>query len=140
MQHELDNLQLEKILRSDKCTRDRFIGVFSIDTIPSKVKYPSCFIFNTDKSNNPGEHWIAVDFDNNGLCSFFDPLGFSPEFYQIQTKIQSLSKQVQFNKTRVQPFYSRKCGYYCFLFLLFKCRRINVCLSEKLIKKHFGFQ
>lgn len=140
MQHELDNLQLERILRSDKCTRNKFIGVFSKDTLPKKPKYPSCFIFNTDPHNLPGQHWIAVHLDEDGVCTFFDPLGFSPKFYELDTYFGHISTKLTYNKSKVQPFYSRKCGYYCFLFLLFKCRSIRVRLSEKILTKYFHFQ
>lgn len=140
MQHELDNRQLERILKTDKCTRSKFIGIFSIDTLPKKIKYPSCFIFNTDPQNLPGEHWIAVDIDKHGECVFFDPLGFNPKFYGLDSYMKSISTKFTFNTSKVQPFNSRKCGYYSFLFLLFKCRSIHVRLSEKLINKYFGFK
>jgi hypothetical protein len=136
--HELNNFQLEKILNTDKCTREKFLGIFSIDTLPSKVNSPSCFIFNTDRHDGPGEHWIAVYVDKT--CYFFDPLGFSPQFYGLSSYFKKLTKNLVFNKARFQPFYSRKCGYYSFLFLLFKCRSIRVRLSELLIKKYFGFK
>lgn len=137
MQHELDNFQLEHILKTDNCTREKFIGIFSIDTLPITVKFPSCFIFNTDRHNGPGEHWIAVYFDKFKTCYFFDPLGFPPKFYNLSSYFKKLSKKLVINHHRYQPFFSRKCGYYSFLYLLMKCRNIHVKLSESLIKKYF---
>ena len=34
---------------------------------------------NTDKSDEPGEHWIAIYVDDNGRYEeYFDPLGRAP--------------------------------------------------------------
>lgn len=139
MQHQLNNIQLGKILSSDKCTRKHFIGIFPRDKLPKRVEYPSCFVFNTDPQDRPGEHWIAVYLDKQGNCQFFDPLGYSPKFYDLEAYLSNISNKVTFNSKMIQPFYSQKCGYYSFLFLLFKCRGRRIKLSEKLIKKYFLF-
>ena len=36
-----------------------FIGVFSVNTVPKKVKSGSYFIFNTEPIEKKGEHWVA---------------------------------------------------------------------------------
>lgn len=134
---ELTSKQLTKILTTDTCTRNKFLGIFSIDTLPDVVKFPSCLIFNTDPHDKPGQHWIAVYFYSNKKCEFFDPLGFSPSFYGLKDYFDSYSHFV-YNKKQIQPFYSRKCGYYCFVFLLFRCRNQKFSLSEKILQKYFN--
>lgn len=97
MYHELNNIQLEKILKKDKCTRQKFIGIFPRDKLPKRVEFPSCFIFNTDPHDRPGEHWIAVYIDNKGKCQFFDPFGNSPSYYGLENYFSKISKNVSFN-------------------------------------------
>jgi hypothetical protein len=38
----------------------RLIGIFSIDTIPKKLKYRHFCIVNTDLSSNSGIHWFVL--------------------------------------------------------------------------------
>ena len=137
MYHELNNLQLEKILQTDKFTSKSFIGVYSSDTLPSVESFQSCFIFNTDQSGGPGEHWIAVYAQSKQICHFFDPLGFPPSFYGVESYLYTFSQNVVSNKRQLQPLFSKKCGYYCFLFLIFKCRGSRPIISEALIKRYF---
>lgn len=135
--HELNTKQLNKILTTDKCTQNIFLGIYSIDNLPKVNKYPSCLIFNTDPHDKPGQHWIAVIFYNTKKCEFYDPLGFPPNFYGIDDYFGNYSKLI-YNKVQVQPFSSRKCGYYCFVFLLSRCRNKNIVISEKFLQTYFN--
>ena len=54
----------------------RFDGVFASDRLPTK---PRLFVCNTDPSDMPGEHWIAIYVDDNGhYGEYFDSLGRPP--------------------------------------------------------------
>ncbi|KAF4529508.1 hypothetical protein B566_EDAN014203 [Ephemera danica] len=52
------------VLRSDIVTAQYFIGVYSADTLPTRVTYPCALIANTDISSKSGVHWIAIFNDN----------------------------------------------------------------------------
>ena len=53
-----------------------FDGVFACDHLPTK---PRLMVCNTDKSDEPGEHWIAIYVDDDGRYGeYFDPLGRAP--------------------------------------------------------------
>ena len=41
----------------------RFDGVIACDRLPTK---PRLLVCNTDKSDEPGEHWIAIYGDDDG--------------------------------------------------------------------------
>ena len=70
----MNSFEIYKIIKNDKFASKNFIGVFARDQLPKKIKFPSSFIINTDKSNEPGEHWLAIFYDINGVCEFFDEL------------------------------------------------------------------
>jgi hypothetical protein len=36
------------------------------------LHYPSAYVVNSDRSDGPGEHWIAVYFCKDGCAEFFD--------------------------------------------------------------------
>ena len=117
MEEELNTLQLYNILKRDLCTKKKFLGVFPFDKKP-KPKFPSCFILNTAKSKEDGEHWIAFDYDKNGHCDFFDSYGLHPRFYRLKSFLDKTSKSWSFNTKQFQNFDSKTCGYFCFIFLI----------------------
>ena len=122
---ELNTVQLQQILKSDPYVRGFFRGVFARDQLPVTVLHPSCLIFNTHSSNRPGEHWLSIYYDGNGFCEFFDSYGRQPTAYRLLAYLKSTSNRVTWNRTCFQPFDSNACGYYCFLFLMFKCRNLD---------------
>ena len=130
MLEELDTIQLYKILKQDKCTRHIFLGVFPRDQLPRKPRYPSCFIINTDRSTSPGQHWLAFYYDMNGKCEFFDSFGLHPSAYRLKTYIDQTSRGWTYNSIQYQSIKTKTCGYFSFLYLLFKCRNIDYCNIE----------
>ena len=46
----MDSLQIQKIIDHDKESKNIFGGVLAYDELPKKVKWPSCYIINTDIS------------------------------------------------------------------------------------------
>ena len=110
-----------EVLTKDKISKESFLGVFARDEIPKNINYPACFVMNTENRNKPGQHWLALHYDNKGKCYFFDSFGNPPKYHNLQTYIEKTSKTWTYNKRRVQGF-SEFCGFYCILFLLFKTR------------------
>lgn len=106
--HEIEE-KAEKLLPN-------FEGVFARDYLPSKKRRNRILIMNTDTSNLPGKHWIAVIVHNNvGYC--FDPLGFPPSLTLSSWLNRHYSRWSSNTNKRVQPLYSDLCGYYCLYFL-----------------------
>lgn len=117
----MNTYQIEKILKTNMLTRKYFLGVFSRDELPFIYKYPCCFILNTDPSNKPGEHWLAIYYDENQNAEFFDPAGYDPSRYRLLTYLDKTSKSWKFNNQRLQGFFSELCGQYCILYLITRC-------------------
>ena len=140
MLQELNSIQLAKILKTDKCTRNHFIGIFSRDLIPLKFKYPACFIMNTQSSKKPGEHWLAFYYDKNGVCEFFDSYGLHPKFYRLVNYLNRTSKKWSCHVKQHQSLFSKSRRYYAFIFLIFRCRNISmkdIILNKKLLNSIF---
>jgi hypothetical protein len=112
---------VEKILETDSITKHQFIAAFARDELPLNFMFPCCFIINTEPRSHAGGHWLAMHFNLQGFCTFFDSYGQTPAFYRLQSYIQKVSNHWTWNKQRIQGL-SQFCGYYCILFLLFKAR------------------
>lgn len=101
-----------------KLLNSTFKGVFSIDTLP-KVNWNKniMFIVNTDSSNLPGMHWIAVIIRDR-IGYIFDPLG-----HIIPLKLSNWMTYICYkwsaNTRQLQTFVSQLCGYFCIYFLFF---------------------
>lgn len=111
---------IEKILRKDEYTRPIFLGAFARNELP-KLRYPCCFILNTDPRTKPGAHWIAFYYTRDRFCYFFDSYGNSPAKFRLKSFIEKTSNKWTFNDIQIQG-YSEFCGYYCLLYLLYLSR------------------
>lgn len=123
--NSMNTLQIQKILKSERSIKKYFKGVFAIDKIPKKVKSkPAMYVINTDKSDKPGEHWLAIYFPSNGCSEFFDSYGRSPTKYaEIKKFLRNNSKCIVYNKKQLQSLFTGVCGQYCCVFLKNRCKR-----------------
>ena len=53
--HPLTNFEIQKYYGNEP----RFIGVFSRDNLPKKIKY-GAYVMNHDEYADTGTHWIAL--------------------------------------------------------------------------------
>lgn len=132
----MNSLNIQQNLSGDAYSSVHFCGVLARDQLPQIVKWPSSYVINTDKSSEPGEHWLAFYYDKNGKCEFFDPLGFSPKYYNLEDFLKSSSKIYYYNTQQLQGLFSEYCGYYCTLFILIKSRNFNLNYFLKLFTKN----
>ena len=142
----MNTIQINKIMKTDKFTKKIYLGTFARDQLPSIIKYPACFIFNNQSSDQYGEHWVALFINKKRHAEFFDSFGNEPKYYNLDKYLQKFSKNYKiFNTLAIQSNDSTFCGYYCILFCLFKTRgySMNKFLSffkdtvsnDKLLKK-----
>lgn len=117
----LNELVVERVLETDEVTKPIFLGAFARNELPSKPPFPSCFIVNTDPRNLPGTHWLAIYYNQHGICYFFDSYGNNPARYRLRSYISRTSRRWTYNIHRLQGD-SMYCGYYCILFLLYISR------------------
>ncbi|DAC80266.1 TPA_asm: adenain [Branchiostoma lancelet adintovirus] len=124
----MDTKQMYTVLESDENTAPIARGVFAADQLPTNVpEYPSAFVVNTDCSGKPGQHWLALYFDESMRGEFFDSYGRAPKDYprSIELFLRRNSRLPWIrNERQIQSRWSTTCGQHCLFYLLHRCRRI----------------
>jgi len=112
--------QLESVVRRHG---KRFDGVFSSDRLPSQ---PRLLVSNTDPSDMPGEHWIAIYVDYGGRYGeYFDSLGRRPTD-AFERYMDEHCREWTFNCKQLQSITSRFCGHYCACFCILRSRGVDM--------------
>ena len=113
----MNTLQIKRLLRNEKILKK----VCAFDQLEKPV-FPSTYVINSDPSNEPGEHWIAVYFDKRGGGEYFDSYGLAPAFVGLESYMDtySLAGWIYKRKT-LQALFSNVCGHYCVYYILFHC-------------------
>ena len=96
-----------------------FQGVFPADLLPAHSPESKTLIVNSDRSHQPGRHWLA--FYQNAdqrVCEFFDSYGLTPSHYPHVTEWLSTTPY-PLNYRRPLRIQGPKayCGAYCIYFL-----------------------
>jgi len=120
----MNTVQILNKVNSDLVLKQVFLGVFPIDLIPKIQKYPSALIVNLDASNLPGSHWVALYFNKNNECEYFDSYGRKPELF-ILKYISKNSKKFVYNNKCVQDLWTISCGQMCLYYLTWRCTGIS---------------
>lgn len=123
----MDTVELTYILTKDQFTKNDFIGVYAADHVPTSVhKAPACFIANTDPSQKPGAHWVAIYVDHDNNAEFFDSYGQYPSQYHHRIyNFLKTYENCKVNHTQLQSSFSSSCGQFCLYFLLWRCRGVS---------------
>ena len=129
----MDTLQIERILKNDSCAKKIFKGVYPKDQLPT-VEYPGSYVVNTDPSTSPGEHWVAMFFNNQRSAEFFDSYGLHPIVYGLTDFLDSHASSWTYNSKTLQSLISEVCGHYTVYYILFRSRGCS--LTE--ILTHFS--
>ena len=114
--------EISNTINRDVFGRSNFLGVYAIDQLPRITCFPCCLVVNTDPFYKPGEHWVAIYFEKNRSCEFFDSFGIPPDYYGLNKYIDRVSRSVTYNNIQLQEMNSSSCGYYCIYYILLKSR------------------
>ena len=105
--------QIDNFLRKN----DNYLGTFPLDRLPDlPKKFPKSIIINTDQSNKPGDHWIAIVLTEKHAY-YFDSFGLGIVDQEIQQFLLPRYSSIIFNSLSIQHILSDKCGYYCIYFV-----------------------
>jgi len=108
----MNSLEIINYLKNFK----NFCGVFSRDQINIKLEKNCGIIINTDTSDGPGEHWVAIYFSKSAI--YFDSFGLPPLHDEITKYLNSISPDGwHYNRICFQSLYQDTCGMYCIFFL-----------------------
>jgi len=109
-----------KIFESFPNFKASFLGCFSADNLPKKIK-TNCFcIINTDISTGAGIHWYVIFRYSYRTLELFDSLGVDEskkDFIKQNLKISGV-KEVEYNSTQFQKNDTDTCGHFVIYFIV----------------------
>ena len=115
-----------------------FIGVFAVDELTLIPKgRTGLLIFNTDTSQNTGQHWIALCITKNNIY-YFDSL--SSDFQHsilFQEYMTFAKKRLTWNTIQIQHDLSDKCGIHCLVFCYAMRKKRNRTNYESFLNNFF---
>ena len=143
----MNGRQMETAVASVPCLQRYFGGMWSRDTLPETVSYPSFYVVNTDLAHRPGEHWVAIILRNNSYGVFFDSFGRTPEEWGEEFKDFMDAHVARYDHfdTQIQSNDSISCGLFVLTFVfsfmcmslsLIECKMlfdVNLSLNEKIV-------
>lgn len=100
----LSNFDIEKAGRAIP----HFRGVFSRNTLPSKIPRKECGVVNLDSSCGEGTHWVAYYKDGHTVC-YFDSFGLDPP----KELVEYLGFPIQVQTFQLQAPEEVICGHLC---------------------------
>lgn len=80
-------------------------------------------VINTDSSDEPGSHWIAVFQEIPGTLEIFDSFGRDLHFYGPMMAHLANGKRVISQTLQYQSNLSTVCGQHCMFFMLRRSMR-----------------
>lgn len=111
----MDSVQLTRALGKLKT---KFYGVFPSDKLPRFwIEQPTTIIANTDPSNLPGTHWVAIYVNKKKEGIFFNSYGTPPHLEIFEKRMRENCKSFKWNTKTMQSPFSNVCGQYCIMFL-----------------------
>ena len=131
----MNTTEIDRFVRGDNACRGIFQGVFSADTLPEK---PRLLVGNTDPSDKPGNHWIAVFVDSTGRGEYFDSFGRKP-FGIFERYMNKHCVEWIFGTRQLQSIASSYCGFYCCFYCMLRCRGFDLTRIVNLFTRDTGF-
>ena len=111
----MDTRQITAILQTNFMTKDIFRGVYPMDQLPSTCT--GAMVINTDDHNEPGQHWVAIYYDD--VKEYFDSYGIPPQDTRLQ---KFIGDDAYYNFIQLQRPLSNACGFYCVYYILQRAR------------------
>ena len=109
--HPLANFEIQKYYENEP----RFIGVFSRNNLPKKIK-DGAYVINLDEYTNTGTRFVALWCKKNQII-YFDSFGV--EYVPEEIKKIIGNKNIKANIFWVQANDSIMCRYFCIGFIDF---------------------
>ena len=111
-----------------------FLGVYPRDHVPPTPPKPAAMIINLDPASEPGSHWVAIFFDDEGhgefFCSYGNPPELFPDLYHFLVTNSDIS--ISWSSLCLQGPQSASCGQYCCFYLYHRAQDIPM---HKILEK-----
>jgi hypothetical protein len=122
----MNTVQIFKVLLSDiYVRRASIVRVLAHDQLPNHIALTktAAFVVNTDPSDQPGSHWVALYYNGLGQFEYFDSFGLPVLHGDILSFVERNSnKPLVYNTRTLQDVLSNTCALYAIYFLLIKVR------------------
>ena len=126
----MDDFTINKILLSNKVTKDSFIGVFSSDTLPSDSQ-TGYYVVNLDMSQQPSSHWIATKISKSKCKNeYFDSYGLGPPTVCFK---KFMKYNYVYNCKRLQHSLSTSCAQWCIQIQIARKTAEKTCIHNFLL-------
>lgn len=112
------------------CVKKHWLGVFSLNTIPSSVPPTSCLVFNEEPDHLFGSHWIALVRTHGSEYQLFNSLGC--KFETIEPWLKFKKPIYSYNKEAFQLPTTNTCGLYCLYFIVHRMMSLELSYKELL--------
>lgn len=122
----MNGYELDSAMRRDPHTARHYIGTFAADTLPRCPPCPALLLTNNKKSNNPGEHWLAIALDAQGRGQYFDSYGRFPVVKEHHEFMNRNCTRWDYNETCLQSVGTSVCGQHCVMYLLHRAHGLNL--------------
>ena len=126
------NSDIELYFQKMPCLEKHFMGVFSIDNIPKKIKVRSFFVSNLSKSSEPGSHWISFIKSEPKTIEIFDSLGTKINNLRPYLKFSN-NPDIKYNEAAFQTTTSSTCGLFAIMFLIERSFNFDLKFNELLV-------
>lgn len=105
-----------------------FKGVFSINTVPKRLKSCSFIIVNTECDSEPGKHWFCLFKKSPKKFEYFDSLGVNKQkLNELKNRqIFPNNSSIQYNETQFQHSQSSSCGLFVLYFIIQRMHNLDL--------------
>ena len=136
----MNTRDIDRILFGDDFVESAFGGTVARDEFVSlSPLWNGLFVFNTDDSTEPGEHWVAVRADaEKREVEFFDTYGRPAEeaFPFVYASVRDGGYSTRWeNRRAIQGLTSTVCGDYCVYYCLMRGRGAS---PERIVETLFS--
>ena len=107
--HPLTKFEIQAYYQNEP----RFIGVYSRDNLPDKIK-DGAYVVNLDEYSDIGTHWIAL-YVKNKTVIYFDSFGIEHISKEVKKFVNN--RNIIVSILRIQAYDSVMCGYFCIGFI-----------------------
>ena len=107
--HPLTTFEIQAYYKNEP----RFIGVYSRDNLPDKIK-DGAYVVSLDEYSDIGTHWIAL-YVNDKRTTYFDSFGIDDIPKEVKKFIGN--RKIITNIYRIQNYDSIMCSYFCIGFI-----------------------
>jgi hypothetical protein len=124
--------ELIKVIEKFKSLHNRFLGVFSIDTLPQKIKLNTFCFCNTDTSQGSGKHWLCFVKTSKKSIECFDSLGIDDNKQKLLRDYCNFVNtfEIDYNETQFQDSDSSTCGLFVLYFAIHRMHNLDIDFEE----------